>query len=102
MNSQIKSLINRDVEGVYPIHDYYQIIISGNTILNIYSQFSLDFSNLSSIIGKKIISISQDHDVLIFQFEEKKILKIDISGNDFSGPEFCSIRFEDSQLIVWN
>ena len=101
MNSQIKSLINREVEGVYPIHDYYRIIISGNTILNIYSQFSLEFGNLSSIIGKKIISISQDHDVLIFQFE-KKILKIDISGNDSSGPEFCSIRFEDSQSIVWN
>ena len=110
MGKTINDLIGAKVQDFLMVHDYVQVITDLAEI-NIFNPFKCLIKNEDisvDIQGKELINSAitrmeyQEDIYLRILYDDKKILEISLSAEDYCGLEAFDIHFNTGEVIVKN
>jgi hypothetical protein len=85
------------------IHGYVQIYL-GEIILNLNTRFTLSPAqrNLSSIEGRKVVSVIETAGEIHILFDNSSALRIDMDKTFWIGPEALELHSPGCPTVIWN
>ncbi len=98
--SVLNKIIGLNVSEVEKIHDYVQLHLSNNAILNIFNNYTCNFP-LEQITNKKVMYIKNSEDEITIGFEDEIFLSIRLDDKSYNGSEAMSY-VDNEMIIVWN
>lgn len=98
----LQMLIGLVIDKVVQIHDYFQIVFSDGTTLNIYNYCICNDCTISSIEGDRIISVKEMDNEITLNFGGGGTLSIGMKDDDYKGPEALELLRNGEFPVIWN
>jgi len=100
---EIKNIKNLKIIDIKNIHDYLQLILESNIIINIFNNYTFknDNNNIDNFLFKKILSVNKKIDSIIINFPQEEYIEISLLDKDYNGPEaFEIIDKSEGKIII--
>ena len=102
IEQMLRVLTGLMIQKVEEVHDYLQLVFSDGTILNVFNKYQYEGENILSIKGKKMNSIKETDQSVLFSFSDGSHLIVGLRDEDYSGPEAMELIRHNEPPIVWN
>ncbi|MFO0699951.1 MAG: hypothetical protein U0236_12030 [Nitrospira sp.] len=99
----LEQLIGRTVIRVDKVHDYLQLVLSGDAILSIFNHYQYSADSLTEIEGLQLLAVNQLAETISLNFGKGEIvLSVGMREDDYNGPEAMVLNRKDGPPVIWN
>jgi hypothetical protein len=85
------------------VNDYFQLAFGKEVGMSIYNPMEITPpAPIDSLIGKKVLSVTEDESAIEIQFDGSTKIKIDMRDNAYVGPEALALYREGHSPVIWN
>jgi len=99
----LDSLIGRRIVEVAFIHEYIQLWLDDQSVLNVYNRWKIvGRSHIGNLVSCVIVSIEEAAATLKISVSPEAALIVGLADSDLSGPEALQYTPKVGPMVVWN
>lgn len=98
----LHQLIGRTVVKIDKVHDYIQLVLSGDATLSIFNRYQISTQCLSEIEGDQLLEANQLAETISLKFSKGAVLSVGMGEADYSGPEAMALHQKNKPTVIWN